>query len=136
MQSKRGLPSRKFWILTEVGKIRSCVWLTDYVLCDKSVIVRRGGAVDNESAPRSAVTLLTRVREIVFIFLVNTMDPFRSWVHTKVISGFQALRQDRTSVTGLEPETEGFLQISGRVRYPLCRQRPSSLYDVNAVCRF
>ncbi|GFN79644.1 hypothetical protein PoB_000615000 [Plakobranchus ocellatus] len=37
-------------------------------------------------------------------------------VHNKVISGFQALRQARAPVTGLEPATEGSLQISGRTR--------------------
>ncbi|GFO15154.1 hypothetical protein PoB_004165900 [Plakobranchus ocellatus] len=35
-------------------------------------------------------------------------------VHNKVISGFQALRQARAPVAGLEPATEGSLQISGR----------------------
>ncbi|GFN89487.1 hypothetical protein PoB_001599300 [Plakobranchus ocellatus] len=34
----------------------------------------------------------------------------------KVISGFQALRQARAPVAGLEPATEWSLQISGRTR--------------------
>ncbi|GFN84935.1 histone-lysine N-methyltransferase SETMAR [Plakobranchus ocellatus] len=42
----------------------------------------------------------------------------------KVISGFQALRQARAPVAGLEPTTEGSLQISGRTRKPLCYRRP------------
>ncbi|GFO19106.1 hypothetical protein PoB_004561100 [Plakobranchus ocellatus] len=37
-------------------------------------------------------------------------------VHNKVISGFQALRQARALVVGLEPATEGFLQISGPLK--------------------
>ncbi|GFO20405.1 hypothetical protein PoB_004691000 [Plakobranchus ocellatus] len=37
-------------------------------------------------------------------------------IHNKVISGFQALRQARAPVAGLEPVTEGSLQISGRTR--------------------
>ncbi|GFO30234.1 hypothetical protein PoB_005673900 [Plakobranchus ocellatus] len=45
-------------------------------------------------------------------------------VHNKVISGFQALRQARAPVAGLEPATEGSLQISGRTRKPLCYRRP------------
>ncbi|GFO43659.1 transposable element p transposase-like protein [Plakobranchus ocellatus] len=44
--------------------------------------------------------------------------------HNKVISGFQALRQARAPVAGLEPATEGSLQISGRTRKPLCYRRP------------
>ncbi|GFO00199.1 hypothetical protein PoB_002670400 [Plakobranchus ocellatus] len=44
--------------------------------------------------------------------------------HNKVISGFQALRQARAPVAGLEPATEGSLQISGRTRKPLCYLRP------------
>ncbi|GFO16381.1 hypothetical protein PoB_004288600 [Plakobranchus ocellatus] len=44
-------------------------------------------------------------------------------VHNKVISGFQALRQARAPVAGLEPATEGSLQISGRTRKPLCYRR-------------
>ncbi|GFO21624.1 hypothetical protein PoB_004812900 [Plakobranchus ocellatus] len=46
-------------------------------------------------------------------------------VHNKVISDFQALRQARAPVTGLEPATEGSLQISGRTRKPLCYRRPA-----------
>ncbi|GFN88611.1 hypothetical protein PoB_001511700 [Plakobranchus ocellatus] len=38
--------------------------------------------------------------------------------HNKVIRGFQAFRQARASVTGLEPAIEERLPISGRVRYP------------------
>ncbi|GFO01809.1 hypothetical protein PoB_002831400 [Plakobranchus ocellatus] len=45
-------------------------------------------------------------------------------VHNKVISGFEALRQARAPVAGLEPATEGSLQISGRTRKPLCYRRP------------
>ncbi|GFN83136.1 hypothetical protein PoB_000964200, partial [Plakobranchus ocellatus] len=44
-------------------------------------------------------------------------------VHNKVISGFQAFRQARAPVAGLEPATEGSLQISGRTRKPLCYRR-------------
>ncbi|GFO47971.1 hypothetical protein PoB_007447600 [Plakobranchus ocellatus] len=36
-------------------------------------------------------------------------------VHNKMNSGFQALRQSRAPVAGLEPATEGSLQISGRL---------------------
>ncbi|GFN89601.1 hypothetical protein PoB_001610700 [Plakobranchus ocellatus] len=45
-------------------------------------------------------------------------------VHNKVISGFQVPRQARAPVAGLEPATEGSLQISGRTRKPLCYRRP------------
>ncbi|GFN81295.1 hypothetical protein PoB_000780100 [Plakobranchus ocellatus] len=45
-----------------------------------------------------------------------------------VISGFQALRQARAPVTGLEPATEGSLQISGRIRYQLCHRRPQPVF--------
>ncbi|GFN73845.1 hypothetical protein PoB_000035100 [Plakobranchus ocellatus] len=37
-------------------------------------------------------------------------------VHSKGISGFQALRQARAPVAGLESAKEGSLQISGRTR--------------------
>ncbi|GFO22575.1 hypothetical protein PoB_004908000 [Plakobranchus ocellatus] len=40
----------------------------------------------------------------------------------RVISGFQSLRQAMVPVAGLEPATEESLQITGRVRYPLCQQ--------------
>ncbi|GFN97330.1 hypothetical protein PoB_002383600 [Plakobranchus ocellatus] len=36
--------------------------------------------------------------------------------HNKVISGFQALRRVRAPMAGLEPGTEGSLQISGQIR--------------------
>ncbi|GFO44932.1 hypothetical protein PoB_007143700 [Plakobranchus ocellatus] len=50
-------------------------------------------------------------------------------VHNKVILGFQALRQARAPVAGLEPATEGSLQISGRTRKPLCyRRHHNALY--------
>ncbi|GFN81518.1 hypothetical protein PoB_000802400 [Plakobranchus ocellatus] len=39
--------------------------------------------------------------------------------HNKMISDFQALRQARAPVAGIEPSTEGSLQISGRTRYPM-----------------
>ncbi|GFN97381.1 hypothetical protein PoB_002388700 [Plakobranchus ocellatus] len=42
----------------------------------------------------------------------------------KVISGFQALRQARAPVAGLEPTTERSPQISGRTRRPVCYRRP------------
>ncbi|GFN86400.1 hypothetical protein PoB_001290600 [Plakobranchus ocellatus] len=35
-----------------------------------------------------------------------------------MISGFQAFRQVRAPVAGLEPAIDGFMQISGRIRYP------------------
>ncbi|GFO07738.1 hypothetical protein PoB_003424300 [Plakobranchus ocellatus] len=44
-------------------------------------------------------------------------------VYNKVISGFQALRQARAPVAGLEPATGGSLQISGQTHQPL-RHRP------------
>ncbi|GFN73498.1 hypothetical protein PoB_000000400 [Plakobranchus ocellatus] len=37
----------------------------------------------------------------------------------KIIRGFQALPQPRASLAGLEPATEGSLQISGQVHYQL-----------------
>ncbi|GFO07557.1 hypothetical protein PoB_003406200 [Plakobranchus ocellatus] len=45
-------------------------------------------------------------------------------IHNKVISGFQVLRQARSSVAGLEPATKGSLHISGRIHFPLCHRRP------------
>ncbi|GFN99136.1 hypothetical protein PoB_002564200 [Plakobranchus ocellatus] len=51
-------------------------------------------------------------------------------IHNKVISGFQALRQARAPVAGLEPATEWSLQISGRTRKPLCYRRPCTLRRV------
>ncbi|GFO35814.1 hypothetical protein PoB_006231900 [Plakobranchus ocellatus] len=48
-------------------------------------------------------------------------------IHDKVISGFQALRQARAPVAGLEPTTEWSLQISGRTHEPLCHRRPERL---------
>ncbi|GFN80723.1 hypothetical protein PoB_000722900 [Plakobranchus ocellatus] len=44
----------------------------------------------------------------------------RKPVHNKVISGFKALRQAGAPTAGLEPATEGSLQISGRSHKPLC----------------
>ncbi|GFO41482.1 hypothetical protein PoB_006798700 [Plakobranchus ocellatus] len=38
---------------------------------------------------------------------------------------FSGPRQAREPVAGLEPATEGSLQISGRIRYPLCHRRPN-----------
>ncbi|GFN95743.1 cugbp elav-like family member 4 [Plakobranchus ocellatus] len=45
------------------------------------------------------------------------------------LSGYSAayaptLRQARAPVAGLEPSAERSLQISGRIRYPLCHRRP------------
>ncbi|GFO36809.1 cathepsin d [Plakobranchus ocellatus] len=45
---------------------------------------------------------------------VSMPGPYEMPVHNKVISGFQALRQARAPVAGLEPATEWSLQISGR----------------------
>ncbi|GFN79803.1 hypothetical protein PoB_000630900 [Plakobranchus ocellatus] len=45
-------------------------------------------------------------------------------VHNKVISGFKALRQAGAPTAGLEPTTEGSMQISGRIHKPLCHRRP------------
>ncbi|GFN78918.1 hypothetical protein PoB_000542400 [Plakobranchus ocellatus] len=39
--------------------------------------------------------------------------------HNKVISGFKALRQAGAPMAGLEPATEGSLQILGRTHKPL-----------------
>ncbi|GFN86761.1 hypothetical protein PoB_001326700 [Plakobranchus ocellatus] len=41
-----------------------------------------------------------------------------------VISDFKALRQAGAPMAGLEPATEGSLQISGRTHKPLCHRRP------------
>ncbi|GFO41737.1 hypothetical protein PoB_006824200 [Plakobranchus ocellatus] len=60
-----------------------------------------GGTVDSNSAPISAGTLL--------------LQP----VHSEVILDFQALQEAGTPVAGLNLATEGFLQISGQVCYPL-----------------
>ncbi|GFO39694.1 hypothetical protein PoB_006619900 [Plakobranchus ocellatus] len=51
-------------------------------------------------------------------------------VHNKVISGFQALRQARAPEAGLEPATEGSLQISGWTRKPLCYRRSPQQCDL------
>ncbi|GFN89928.1 hypothetical protein PoB_001643400 [Plakobranchus ocellatus] len=53
-----------------------------------------------------------------------------------VISGFQALQQARAPVMGLEPATEGSLQISGRIRYPLCHRRPQTFIVEDKGGRF
>ncbi|GFN83631.1 hypothetical protein PoB_001013700 [Plakobranchus ocellatus] len=45
-------------------------------------------------------------------------------VHNKGISGSQALRQATAPVAGHEPVTEGYLKISGWIRYPFCHRRP------------
>ncbi|GFO40881.1 Zinc-binding in reverse transcriptase domain-containing protein [Plakobranchus ocellatus] len=52
--------------------------------------------------------------------VVRPMEP----VHNKVISGFKAPRQAGAPMAGLEPATEGSLQISGRTHKPLCHRRP------------
>ncbi|GFO02258.1 hypothetical protein PoB_002876300 [Plakobranchus ocellatus] len=44
-------------------------------------------------------------------------------VHNKVISGFQGLRHARAPVAGLKLTTKKSVQISGRIRYPLCHRR-------------
>ncbi|GFO49766.1 THAP domain-containing protein 1 [Plakobranchus ocellatus] len=62
-------------------------------------------------------------------------DDFQSQpltVHNKVILGFQALRQARAPVAGLEPATEGSLQISERTSKPLCYRRPPIHKDIDA----
>ncbi|GFO14142.1 hypothetical protein PoB_004064700 [Plakobranchus ocellatus] len=41
-----------------------------------------------------------------------------------MISGFKALCQAGAPMTGLEPATEGSLQISGRTHKPLCHRSP------------
>ncbi|GFO11448.1 phosphodiesterase [Plakobranchus ocellatus] len=46
---------------------------------------------------------------------VNLQDAMKP-VHNKVITGFQTLSQARAPTAGIEPATEGFLQISGRSR--------------------
>ncbi|GFO26672.1 hypothetical protein PoB_005317700 [Plakobranchus ocellatus] len=45
-------------------------------------------------------------------------------VHDKVISRLRAFRKARAPVAGLELASKGSLQISGRVSYLLCHQRP------------
>ncbi|GFO44077.1 hypothetical protein PoB_007058200 [Plakobranchus ocellatus] len=52
-----------------------------------------------------------------------------------VISGFQALRQARAAVVGLEPATEGSLQISGRILYSLYHRPPQDPYKKRLACR-
>ncbi|GFO02728.1 hypothetical protein PoB_002923300 [Plakobranchus ocellatus] len=47
-------------------------------------------------------------------------------VHNKVISGYEAPCQARAPMAGLEPATEGSLQISGRTRQPLYHRPPTS----------
>ncbi|GFO07706.1 hypothetical protein PoB_003421100 [Plakobranchus ocellatus] len=54
-------------------------------------------------------------------------------VHNKVISGFKALRQAGAPMAGLEPATEGSLQISGRTHKPLCHRRPLDFVDISFV---
>ncbi|GFO32896.1 endo-1,4-beta-mannanase 2 [Plakobranchus ocellatus] len=44
-------------------------------------------------------------------------------LHNKVLSGFKAFRQAGALMAGLEPATEGSLQISGRTHKPLCHRR-------------
>ncbi|GFO48922.1 hypothetical protein PoB_007542700 [Plakobranchus ocellatus] len=85
-----------------------------------------GGTVANESSLRSAGTLLSRLRApLPAPWPDGGPESLRSsCFHNKVISGFRALRQARAPVAGLEPATEGSLQISGRTRKPLCYRRP------------
>ncbi|GFO46279.1 hypothetical protein PoB_007278400 [Plakobranchus ocellatus] len=51
--------------------------------------------------------------------------------HNNVISDFVAFRQARVPVSGLEPATEGTLQILGWTRYPLCHQYPIVVQPVD-----
>ncbi|GFO39591.1 hypothetical protein PoB_006609600 [Plakobranchus ocellatus] len=46
-----------------------------------------------------------------------------SAAHNKMISRFQAVYQARAPMAEPEPATEGSVQISGRIRYPLCDRR-------------
>ncbi|GFO27517.1 hypothetical protein PoB_005402200 [Plakobranchus ocellatus] len=62
------------------------------------------------------------MRRSKFKFISIRMQP----VHNNVISGYWALRQARAPVAGLEPSTEGSLQISGRTRQPLSDRRPDA----------
>ncbi|GFN88735.1 lysophosphatidic acid phosphatase type 6-like [Plakobranchus ocellatus] len=48
----------------------------------------------------------------------------KALVHNKAILGVQALRQTKAPVVKLESTREGVLQISGRIRYPLCHRQP------------
>ncbi|GFO16053.1 hypothetical protein PoB_004255800 [Plakobranchus ocellatus] len=61
---------------------------------------------------------------IIVLWIVLVFGSCIEPVHNKVISGFQALRQVRAPMAGLEPATEGSLRISGRICYPLCHRRP------------
>ncbi|GFN86882.1 hypothetical protein PoB_001338800 [Plakobranchus ocellatus] len=53
-----------------------------------------------------------------------------------MISAFRVLSQARTPVVGLEPVTEGSLQISGRIRYPPCHQHHESRSPLLSPPRF
>ncbi|GFO22947.1 hypothetical protein PoB_004945200 [Plakobranchus ocellatus] len=50
-------------------------------------------------------------------------------VHNNVILGFQGLRQARALLAGFETATEGSMQISEWVRYPLRHETPIALPD-------
>ncbi|GFO10894.1 hypothetical protein PoB_003739900 [Plakobranchus ocellatus] len=52
-------------------------------------------------------------------------------VHNKVISGFYSLRQAKAPVAGLEPATDGSMQISGRIQSPWCHQSPLLFHFVS-----
>ncbi|GFO35371.1 hypothetical protein PoB_006187600 [Plakobranchus ocellatus] len=100
---------------TEEG-IYSCVAqgldnLGHLVTMTSSSLVKRGSDLERFKLS------LEKVRQ--------TLEP----VQNKIISGFQALRQATAPVAGLEPATEGSLQISGRVRYPSCNQTPLSVKE-------
>ncbi|GFO39168.1 hypothetical protein PoB_006567300 [Plakobranchus ocellatus] len=49
------------------------------------------------------------------------------------MSGFEALHQARAPVVGFEPATEGSLQISGRIHYPLCHRGPKAGFTVMMI---
>ncbi|GFN97446.1 solute carrier family 2 (facilitated glucose transporter), member 13 [Plakobranchus ocellatus] len=83
---------------------------------------------DNIQKGRRTLQKIRGVQEVteeLEDIILSLEEEKKTKVHNKVISGFQALRQARTPVAGLEPATVGSLQISGKTRKPLCYRRPS-----------
>ncbi|GFN89377.1 hypothetical protein PoB_001588300 [Plakobranchus ocellatus] len=56
-------------------------------------------------------------------------------VHKKVVSNFQTFHEARAPMTGLEPASEGSLQVSGRIHYLLSHECPIFTLQKIKLCK-
>ncbi|GFN95145.1 hypothetical protein PoB_002165100 [Plakobranchus ocellatus] len=83
---------------------------------------RKSGASWHTHVNQVEISILAKMLTGPDHRLLVEQGRFAKPIHNTVTSGFQALV--REPIAELEPATEGSLQISGRILYPLCHRRP------------